>query len=58
MLVICMTKDRTTKNTYRFASDDPDAAITMVYVKKSSIAVDVEKITLRLEAVSNKKGDE
>lgn len=38
--------EKATKNTYRFASDNPDAAITTVYIEKAAFTKQPESVEL------------
>lgn len=47
---IPMTKEKDTKNTVRFEADDQDAAVTSVYVQKTSELSKATKIVVTIDA--------
>jgi len=46
---VAMTHTKDTKGTFVFSSDDPDAAVTQLYVRRSAMKTPRETITLTIE---------
>lgn len=51
-VTVKLTKDRDTKGTYVYKTDDREAAIRSLYITKSAVAEAPDEITVTIEGMS------
>lgn len=49
---VTLTKDRDTKGTYVYKTDDRDAAIRSLYITKSAVSEAPDEITVTIEGMT------